>query len=321
MLKKGLFILCAASFAFASSDIIEMYRKKGVDAAISEIEKQLATKEYWQSYLKGHDTSFGFYETDKYILITDKSKPEISLYTYKDHKLTQVSKSTARVGGSKGDKEKKGDFKTPTGSYDFVNKLGKLNTFYGPFAYATDYPNLYDVVNKKDGYGIWLHGMPMDGNRTPSTKGCVVVNNDYLLNLDKKITYQKTVLIIDDKPLPKTSKEDIATILSSMFQWKKAWEGNDLNAYLAFYDNNFRRFDGMEKKAFTNYKQRIFGKKEAKKIVLREFEVTPNPTSKNEKIFKVKFYEEYWAPSYKFNGVKDLFVKVDNGKMTIMAER
>ena len=106
-----------------------------------------------------------------------------------------------------------------------------------------------------------------------------------------------------------------------MFQWKKAWERNDLNGYLGFYDNNFRRFDGMEKKAFSNYKQRIFAKKEAKKIVFREFEVTPNPTSKNEKIFKVKFYEEYWAPSYKFNGVKDLFVKVENGKMTIMAER
>jgi murein L,D-transpeptidase YafK len=321
MLKKGLLLLCAASFAFASSDIIEMYRKKGVDAAILEIENQLATKDYWQSYLKNHDTSFGFYETDKYIIITDKSKPEVSLYTYKDHKLSFVNKSNARVGGSKGDKLKSGDMKTPTGSYDFINKLGKLNTFYGPFAYATDYPNLYDVVNKKDGYGIWLHGMPMDGNRTPSTRGCVVVNNDYLLNLDKKITYQKTVLIIDDKPLPKTSKEDIATILSSMFQWKKAWERNDLNAYLAFYDNNFRRFDGMEKKAFANYKQRIFGKKEGKKIVLREFEVTPNPTSKNEKIFKVKFYEEYWAPSYKFNGVKDLFVKVEGSKMTIMAER
>ncbi len=321
MLKKGLILLCGASFAFGAPDIIEMYRKKGVDAAIAEIEKELATKDYWQGYLKNYDTSLGFYETDKYIIVTDKSKPEVTLYTYKDHKLVQVNKSAARVGGQKGDKERRGDYKTPTGSYDFVNKLEKLPPLYGPFAFATDYPNLYDVVNKKDGYGIWLHGMPLDGNRTPSTRGCVVVNNDYLLNLDKKITYQKTVLIIDDKPLPKTSKDDIATILSSMFQWKKAWERNDLNGYLDFYDNNFRRFDGMEKKAFSNYKQRIFAKKEAKKIVFREFEVTPNPTSKNEKIFKVKFYEEYWAPSYKFNGVKDLFVKVENGKMTIMAER
>lgn len=321
MLKRGLILLCGASFAFGMPDIIEMYRKKGVDAAIAEIEKELATKDYWQEYLKNHDTSLGFYETDKYIIVTDKSKPELTLYTYKDHKLVQVNRSAVRVGGQKGDKERRGDYKTPTGSYDFVNKLGKLPPLYGPFAFATDYPNLYDVVNKKDGYGIWLHGMPLDGNRTPSTKGCVVVNNDYLLNLDKKITYQKTVLIIDDKPLSKTSKDDIATILSSMFQWKKAWERNDLNGYLDFYDNNFRRFDGMDKKAFSNYKQRIFAKKEAKKIIFREFEVTPNPTSKKEKIFKVKFYEEYWAPSYKFNGVKDLFVKVENGKMTIMAER
>jgi len=321
MLKKGLLILCTAATLFSSSDIIEVYRKKGVDAAISEIEKELATKEYWQNYLRNHDTSFGFYETDKYILITDKSKPEISLYTYKDHKLDLINKAGARVGGSKGDKLKSGDMKTPTGSYDFVNKLGRLAPLYGPFAYATDYPNLYDVVNKKNGYGIWLHGMPLDGNRTPSTKGCVVVNNDYLTTLDKKIIYQKTVLIIDDKPLPKTSKDDIAIILSSMFQWKKSWERNDLKSYLNFYDDKFKRFDGMEKKAFSSYKQRIFTKNEAKKIVFREFEVTPNPTSTGEKIFKVKFYEEYWAPSFKFNGVKDLFVKVEAGKMTIMAER
>ncbi|MCI4399638.1 MAG: L,D-transpeptidase family protein [Campylobacteraceae bacterium] len=321
MLKKALLAACVFSITLSASDIIEVYRKKGVDAAISEIERELATKEYWQAYLKNHDTSLGFYETDKYILITDKSKPEIAFYTYKDHKLTLVNKSAAIVGGSKGDKIKQGDFKTPTGSYDFVNKLGKLNTFYGPFAYATDYPNLYDVVNKKGGNGIWLHGMPLDGNRTPSTRGCVVVNNDYLVNLDKKITYQKTVLIIDDKPLPKTSKDDVATILASMFQWKKAWERNDLKSYLDFYDEKFRRFDGMEKKAFSTYKQRIFSKNEPKKIVFREFEVTPNPTSTGEKIFKVKFYEEYWAPSFKFNGVKDLFVKVENGKMTIMAER
>lgn len=321
MSKKWLILLCGATFAFASSDIVETYRKKGVDAAIAEIEGRLATKGYWQSYLKNHDTSLGFYESDKFILVTDKSKPEISLYTYKDHKLSLVNRSAARVGGSKGDKERSGDMKTPTGSYDFVNKLGKLDTFYGPFAYATDYPNLYDIVNKKGGYGIWLHGMPTDGNRTPSTRGCVVVNNNYLQNLDKKITYQKTVLIIDDKPLPKTSKEDIALILSSMFQWKKAWEKNDLKGYLNFYDDNFKRFDGMGKAAFSAYKGRIFGKNESKKIVFREFEVTPNPTSRNEKIFKVKFYEEYWAPSYKFNGVKDLFVKVENSKMTIMAER
>ncbi len=319
MLKKALFAACLATFAF-SSDIIEIYRKKGVDAAIAEIEKDLATKEYWQNYLKNHDTSLGFYENDKYIIITDKSKPEVQLFTYKDHKLNLVNKTSARVGGQKGDKQTQGDFKTPTGSYDFVNKLGKLPPLYGPFAFATDYPNLYDVVNKKGGNGIWLHGVPTDGNRTPSTKGCVVVNNDYLVGLDKKIDYRKSVLIIDDKPLPKTSKEDVATILSSMFQWKKSWEKGDIKGYLDFYDDKFRRFDGMDKKGFTTYKQRIFAKNEPKKIVFREFEVTPNPTSSGDKIFKVKFYEEYWAPSYKYNGVKDLFVKVEKGKMTIMAE-
>ncbi len=321
MLKKILPALLLASALSYGSDIIETYRKQGVDAAVKEIEKTLATKVYWREYLKNHDTTFGFYEGDKYIIITDKSKPEVQLFSYKNNKLTQINKAKAIVGGQKGDKLKQGDFKTPTGSYDFVNKLGKLPPLYGPFAYATDYPNLYDIVNKKEGNGIWLHGKPFDNNREPSTKGCVVVENDYLTSLDQKIDYKKTVLIIDDKQLPKTSKDDIAVILSSMFQWKDAWEENNLAKYLEFYDEKFKRFDGMDKKAFSTYKQRIFAKNEAKRIVFREFEVTPNPTSTGEQIFKVKFYEYYKAPSFSFRGVKDLFVKVSGEKMTIMAER
>ena len=321
MLKKILPALLLASALSYSSDIIETYRKQGVDAAVKEIEKTLATKVYLKEYLKNHDTTFGFYEGDKYIIITDKSKPEVQLFSYKNNKLTQINKAKAIVGGQKGDKLKQGDFKTPTGSYDFVNKLGKLPPLYGPFAYATDYPNLYDIVNKKEGNGIWLHGKPFDNNREPSTKGCVVVENDYLTSLDQKIDYKKTVLIIDDKQLPKTSKDDIAVILSSMFQWKDAWEENNLAKYLEFYDEKFKRFDGMDKKAFSTYKQRIFAKNEAKRIIFREFEVTPNPTSTGEQIFKVKFYEDYKAPSFGFRGVKDLFVKVSGEKMTIMAER
>lgn len=321
MLKKILPALLLASALSYGSDIIETYRKQGVDAAVKEIEKTLATKVYWKEYLKNHDTTFGFYEGDKYIIITDKSKPEVQLFSYKNNKLTQINKAKAIVGGQKGDKLKQGDFKTPTGSYDFVNKLGKLPPLYGPFAYATDYPNLYDIVNKKEGNGIWLHGKPFDNNREPSTKGCVVVENDYLTSLDQKIDYKKTVLIIDDKQLPKTSKDDIAVILSSMFQWKDAWEENNLAKYLEFYDEKFKRFDGMDKKAFSTYKQRIFAKNEAKRIIFREFEVTPNPTSTGEQIFKVKFYEDYKAPSFSFRGVKDLFVKVSGEKMTIMAER
>lgn len=321
MLKKILPALLLASALSYGSDIIETYRKQGVDAAVKEIEKTLATKVYWREYLKNHDTTFGFYEGDKYIIITDKSKPEVQLFSYKNNKLTQINKAKAIVGGQKGDKLKQGDFKTPTGSYDFVNKLGKLPPLYGPFAYATDYPNLYDIVNKKEGNGIWLHGKPFDNNREPSTKGCVVVENDYLTSLDQKIDYKKTVLIIDDKQLPKTSKDDIAVILSSMFQWKDAWEENNLAKYLEFYDEKFKRFDGMDKKAFSTYKQRIFAKNEAKRIIFREFEVTPNPTSTGEQIFKVKFYEDYKAPSFSFRGVKDLFVKVSGEKMTIMAER
>ena len=320
MLKRVtlLVLFCLPLF---SSDVIDVYRKKGPSAAISEIEKSLLSIDYWKTYLAGVDTSLGFYETDKFIIICDKSKPEVTLFKYTNNKLSQDSKSKAIVGGGKGDKLTKGDLRTPTGSYDFVNKVKGPTNYYGPFSFYTDYPNLYDVVNKKTGNGIWMHGEPLDGNRTNSSKGCVVLNNNYLQSIDKKIDYKKTVLIIDDNALGKTSKDEIAIILSSMFQWKKAWAENNLKGYLDFYANDFRRYDGMNKKSFTDYKQRIFSKREAKTIVFRDFEVTPNPTSTGDKIFKIKFYEDYNAASYKFRGYKDMFARISNGRMQIVAER
>lgn len=320
MFTKIAFILLLTMSMYAQ-DVVEVYRKKGPQAAIHLMEKELASREYWLSYLTNKDVSFGFYEENKTILICDKAKPDLTLYRYTDGKITQLDKIKAIVGGGKGDKVKEGDFKTPTGSYDLMGKLGKLNQFYGPFAYNTDYPSLYDVVNGKGGHGIWLHGLPLDGNRTTSSKGCVVIDNNSLAKLDKDVNLKKTVLIIDDQELQKTTKEEIAIIISSMYKWKDAWARNDLKSYLLFYDQRFKRFDGMDLKKYSEYKTRIFGKNEVKAIYFREFEITPNPTSVGERIFKIKFYEDYLAPSYKFSGYKDLFVKVANGKMTIMAER
>jgi murein L,D-transpeptidase YafK len=304
-----------------AQDVVEVYRKKGPQAAINMIEQELASRDYWLNYLANKDVSLGFYEGNKAILICDKEKPDLTLYSYTNGKLTQLDKIKAIVGGGKGDKVKEGDFKTPTGSYDLLSKLSKLNQFYGPFAYNTDYPNLYDVVNQKNGHGIWLHGLPLNGERATSSKGCMVIDNNALQKLDKEADLKKTVLIIDDQALQKTTKEEIAIIISSMYQWKDAWVKNDLKRYLSFYDIRFKRFDGMDLKKYSEYKTRIFGKKEQKSIYFKEFEVTPNPTSVGERIFKIKFYEDYMAPSYKFSGYKDLFVKVSNGKMTIMAER
>ncbi|MEY4505371.1 MAG: hypothetical protein RL154_1671 [Pseudomonadota bacterium] len=320
MFRKISLILLLVASLFAE-DVVEVYRKSGPQAAINTIEKELASKDYWINYLANKDVTLGFYEENKSILICDKAKPDLTLYKYSHGKLTKVETIKAIVGGGKGDKLKEGDYKTPTGSYDLLDKLGKLNQFYGPFAYNTDYPNLYDTVNGKGGHGIWLHGVPLDGNRTNNSKGCVVIDNDSLKKLDTVINLKKTVVIIDDQAIQKTTKEEIATIISAMYQWKDAWMRNDTKKYMSFYDERFRRFDGMDLKKYTEYKARVFGKNEQKSIYFREFEITPNPTSVGERIFKIKFYEDYIAPSYKFNGYKDLFVKVSNGKMTIMAER
>ena len=67
-------------------------------------------------------------------------------------------------------------------------------------------------------------------------------------------------------------------------------------------------------------KSRIFSKNELKRIGFSNISITPYPNSKNQKIFKVSFYEDYDAPSYKFKGQKELYVRVENSKTKIIIE-
>ncbi len=52
--------------------------------------------------------------------------------------------------------------KTPEGVYELTSKLTKLDSFYGPLALVTSYPNTFDKAMNKKGHGIWIHGMPLD---------------------------------------------------------------------------------------------------------------------------------------------------------------
>ncbi|CAI6147276.1 MAG: hypothetical protein SPLUMA1_SPLUMAMAG1_01934 [uncultured Sulfurimonas sp.] len=59
------------------------------------------------------------------------------------------------------DKIREGDLRTPIGVYKLVKKLSKVDSFYGPLAFATSYPNSYDKYLGKNGSGIWIHGLPL----------------------------------------------------------------------------------------------------------------------------------------------------------------
>lgn len=313
-----LFFIVISNIIYA--DIVDIYRSQGLDAVKKHLEQQLMKKEYWESYLEDKNVDLGYYESKKFLLLTEKNTKELKLYEIGKKNLNLLMQNSVIVGEKKGDKTTEGDLKTPTGAYELTKKITKLDSFYGPLALVTNYPNTFDKVQNKKGYGIWIHGMPSDEKREEFTKGCIALDNPKLEKLDKSMNFNDSILLISDKNMKKASKKEISLILSSIFKWREAWKKSDINEYIKFYAKSFKRHDGMSLERFKNYKQRLFSRKEEKIIEFKNINIVPYPNSLNKKMFKVLMDEDYRTKTYTFNGRKELYIELKDNKIKILAE-
>lgn len=321
---KILWILLIGIFSYASEyDYIKIYRDGGIEALEKEIDKVLESKVYWDSILESMDTQYGYYENLEYLFVASKKAKSLQLFMIKNHKLEEKLNAPALIGSKLGHKQKEGDRATPIGVYELNSRLVNLDQYYGPLALTTSYPNLLDKLNERTGYGIWIHGMPLNGNREEqNTRGCIAIENELLKQVDKMVDHKKALLITYENEVVETKKSDLGILLSDLFVWKRAWSDSDIATYLGFYDENeFLRFDKMGFQNFKANKTRIFAKKEQKTIKFNNINISPYPNDSNKNMFKISFFEEYRAPSYRFNGDKELFVELKNGKMRIIAEK
>ena len=341
--------LCALYlYAATAEDVYKIYKTKGIDAVEaylkSEFEpqevkvkepkkklakskqrdpstKELQSKEYWVKQLKDIDVQLGYYEEAESLIVCEKDTKRCEVYQNNGDSLKLV-KSHSAIMGKSGDKVKRGDLKTPIGVYEITKRFKPANQFYGPLAFSLSYPNMYDTVRGKSGDGIWIHGSPLDGkDRDDLSKGCVVLENGTIMQLDSEINADNTIVIIGESKVPKVSKETIAAIMSEINKWQHAWKINDLNGYLTFYSNDFRRFNGMNKKAFSEMKKGIFAKKENKIILSENVSIVPYPTMDNKRLFKILYYQTYKSPSFASKGEKELYVEFINDKISILAEK
>jgi murein L,D-transpeptidase YafK len=323
ILKSILIILCS-HVVLNANDSLNNYRINGIDNIAKIMDEELTKESYWSEYLKDKDTRFGFIEEYSSILTCDKDRSTLALYVKnKDNKYEFVKEHNAFTGKNNGDKAQEGDLKTPVGIYRIVEKLSKetnLDSFYGPLAFVTSYPNIYDRYQGKNGHGIWIHGVPATQERDAYTKGCIAIENDSIECLNRKINYAETLLIINNKKVEENPpKEVLASLLSELFKWRYAWIYSDTSSYLDFYTPDFVRDDGMNYEEFKNYKMRVFQKDEKKTIVFQNISIVPYPN--NENVFKITFKEHYRSDSFKFSGDKSLMVKLEENKMKIFAEQ
>jgi len=313
-----LFIFTSSLYA---NNILTDYRENGIYNVQKHMDNELTKTEYWNLQLKDLDTRFGYIESYSNILTCDKSSSTLTLYIKDNNESYRLQKQyNAYTGQVEGDKLKEGDLKTPIGIYDITKKISKLDSFYGPLAFVTSYPNEYDKYRGKNGHGIWIHGLPTEQERSEYTKGCIAIDNQSIECLDRHIDIDKTLLIINkEEAQEKIEKETLSSILSALYSWRYSWIYNDIKNYLAYYSPEFIRYDGMNYKRFLKYKERIFKKEEQKEIIFKNINVLPYPNSSN--IYKISFIEKYKSKSFEFIGDKVLIVKFDNNKIKIITER
>lgn len=319
-----LLLLIFISLNLFAGDILTSYRISGTIDIEKQMDIELSKEEYWKNYLADKDTTFGYIESYSNVLACDKSKSKLDFYSVDQNKSFKFRKTySAFTGKFKGDKIKEGDLRTPIGIYQIVQKLSKetkLDPFYGPLAFVTSYPNVYDTYRGKNGSGIWIHGLPAQ-DRDEFTRGCIAINNSSIECLDNNIDISKTLLIINDSSIKTdVSKEILTSILAQLYAWRYAWIYDDIDSYLSFYSPDFVRFDGMDIKKFTSYKSRIFNKAEKKSIIFNDINVLPYPNSTN--IYQITFKEYYRSESFQFTGEKTLVVEFDkNRKIRILTEK
>jgi len=317
--------LALISLSLFASDVLTNYRLNGIESIEKHMDLELTSKVYWNDHLSKSDNTFGYIESYKNILTCNKDLSTLALYT-KDTNNTYALKKkyNAFTGKEKGDKIKEGDLKTPIGVYNITKKLtkeNKLNSFYGPLAFVTSYPNEYDKYRGKNGHGIWIHGLPTEQERDEFTQGCIAIDNPSIETLSENIDVHNTLLIINsDEVKQDVSREVLTSVLSELYSWRYSWLYDDIDAYLNFYSKDFIRFDGMDFDKFKTYKTRVFKKIEKKTIIFKDINVVPYPDTNN--IYQITFYEYYKSDTFEFSGEKTLIVRLDkSNKMKILTEK
>ena len=171
-MKNKLYILLfILTTSLCANNILTDYRMNGIYNVQKHMDNELTKMEYWDIQLKDLDTRFGYIESYSNILTCDKSSSKLTLYIKDNNESYKLQKQyNAYTGKIGGDKLKEGDLKTPIGIYDLTKKISKLDSFYGPLAFVTSYPNAYDKYRGKNGSGIWIHGLPTEQERSDYTK-------------------------------------------------------------------------------------------------------------------------------------------------------
>jgi murein L,D-transpeptidase YafK len=259
---------------------------------------------------------------DNHLILVEKQAQKAYLYEINKEKLSLklLNEYNVTTGKQDGDKQKKGDLRTPQGFYLIDGEIPKsrLTPKFGYGAFPLNYPNSIDQYLKKTGFAIWLHGT--DKPITPKdTEGCVRFTNKDLEILSKKFQFGKTVTIINDQINWVTVDQlgkDADYFKNAINQWKESWESQDLTSYLQFYHTDFYTENlKMNFERWAKYKERINKKRADIHVKLSDIKYFYS----NDYML-VEFKQEYRSATYSDVGKKSMLWKREETDWMILRE-
>ena len=227
-----------------------------------------------------------------------------------DDEYMEIENISISIGKKGFGKEIEGDQKTPVGVYKITSFLEDegLDDFYGLGAYPINYPNSWDKLSSRTGYGIWLHGLPKGVDRRPllDSNGCVVIDNSKLEKYSKYINAGSSTMVLADEQLEwlsDVSQHESVDILEAIKRWEKQWESRDANDYLSNYHSEFTDFK-RNLSQWKTYKTRVNNAKTFINVDLSDLSVFAYPGEKD--LVVSRFYQKYESSNYNWRGWKQL---------------
>ncbi len=199
----------------------------------------------------------------RHVIVVDTRRSRLFLYENDGGVPHLVADYYTTLGRNGVAKQVEGDQKTPLGVYFVTSSIPgqKLPDLYGWGAFPINYPNAWDRMMGRTGFGIWLHGVPADTfARAPqASDGCIALSNPDLERLGTSIQVGITPVVVSDEVRWVDLREletRRAAFRQTLETWRADWESLDTERYLAHYSDRFRS-EAMNRHAWGEHKRRV----------------------------------------------------------------
>ncbi|MBI3938925.1 MAG: L,D-transpeptidase family protein [Betaproteobacteria bacterium] len=265
-----------------------------------------------------------FAPTQKNAIVVDGGRSRVYVYENANGMPRLVEDYYTTLGKRGIEKLREGDKKTPVGVYEVTSRIpgNKLPDLYGWGAFPINYPNEWDRMLGKTGYGIWLHGVPSDTYaRAPwASDGCIALANPDIEELAKRVQPGNTPVILADRVewlTPEAWRAERDAFMRQLETWRADWESLDAARYLSHYARNFRS-DGMDLAAWKAHKRKVNKGKTWIKVSLNNMSVFRSPGKQS--LIAVTYDQGYRSNNLTQRTRKRQYWTIEDGRWKIAHE-